>query len=63
MLLKLQFTEEEKTALSIVTGFFSNAAWFVVSINNINKAKQNFLYMKSVHQGHVPSPMNEKGTL
>ena len=28
--LKLQFTEKEKTMLSIVTGLFSNAAWFAI---------------------------------
>ena len=42
MLLKLQFTEKEKATLSIVTGIFSNAPWFVISIT---WTKQNFLYI------------------
>ena len=32
VLLKLQFTEKEKETLSVVAGFFSNAAWFTISI-------------------------------
>ena len=32
VLVKPQFTEKEKATLSIVSGFFSNAAWFVISI-------------------------------
>ena len=42
MLLKLQFTEKEKATLSIVTGIFSNAPWFVISTT---WTKQNFLYI------------------
>ena len=32
MLLKPQFTEKEKAALSIVAGFFSNGAWFAINL-------------------------------
>ena len=32
VLLKLQFTEKEKETLSVVAEFFSNAAWFAISI-------------------------------
>ena len=44
ILLKLQFTKKEKAALSIVSGFYSNAVLFAISINNMNKTKQNFLH-------------------
>ena len=39
MLLKLQSPEKEKAMLLLVTGSFSNAAWFAI---NITWTKQTF---------------------
>ena len=32
MLLKLRFWEKEKAKFSVVTGFFSNIAWFAIDM-------------------------------
>ena len=45
VLLELQFTKKEKTTLSIVSGFCSNAVLFAISISNVNQTKQTF-YIK-----------------
>ena len=42
--IKTAIYREKKTTLSIVTGFFSNAVWFEIVINNMNRTKQKFLY-------------------